>query len=85
MPHVDLYPVSPGGDEKTPVVAATTRDLLPDRRLEPTLCPPLGLHPEPRRARVKGVTSTHHEEVGGLPVISPDFAFAILAIRGRYR
>jgi len=29
------------------------------------LRPPLGLLPEPRRARVTGVSSAHHEEVGG--------------------
>ena len=51
----------------------------------PPLRPPLGLLPAPHRARVKGVSSTHHEEVGGLPVFSPDFAFAKLAIRGQYR
>ena len=57
----------------------------PIGRPQPPLRPPLGLLPEPHRARVKGVTSTHHEEVGGLPVFSPDFAFAKLAIRGQYR
>ena len=31
----------------------------------PPLHPPLGLLPLPRRARVKGVSGTHHEEVGG--------------------
>ena len=51
----------------------------------PPLRPPLGLLPAPHRARVKGFSSTHHEEVGGLPVFSPDFAFAKLAIRGQYR
>jgi hypothetical protein len=67
------------------VVAAAARDLLPDRRLQPPQRPPLGLLPEPRRARVKGVSGAHHGEVGGLPVVSPDIAFAILAIRGHHR
>jgi hypothetical protein len=31
----------------------------------PPPCPPLGLLPEPLRARVTGVSSAHHEEVGG--------------------
>jgi len=46
------------------MVAAATHDLLPDR-LQPLLRPPLGLLPKPRRARVAGVSSAHHEEVGG--------------------
>ena len=48
----------------------------------PPLRLPLGLLPEPHRDRVKGVISTHYEEVGGLLVFSPDFAFTELAIRG---
>jgi hypothetical protein len=35
----------------------------------PPLCPPLGLLPVPHRARVRGVSSAHHEEVGGLLAI----------------
>ncbi len=40
-------------------------DLLPDR-FEQAPRPPLGLLHEPRRARVTGVSSAHHEEVGGI-------------------
>ena len=36
------------------------------------LRPPLGLLPVPHRVRVKGVSSAHHEEVGGLPAASHD-------------
>ena len=67
------------------MVAVVTRDLLRDRRLHPPLRPPLGILPEPRRARVKGVFGAHHGEVGALPVVSTDFAFAILVIRGRHK
>ncbi len=35
----------------------------------PPPCPPLGLLPEPHRARVTGVSSAHHEEVGGASCI----------------
>ena len=49
-------------------------DLLPDRLPQPPLRPPLGLLPQPRRARVKGVSGAHHGEVGELPVDSPDVA-----------
>ena len=53
---------------------------------QPPPCPPLGLLPEPHRARVKGVSSAHHEEVGGHPVAPSDVASSSgLAIRGRYR
>ncbi len=47
------------------MVAVAAHDLLPDR-LQPPPCPPLGLLFEPRRARVTGVSSAHHEEVGGI-------------------
>ena len=46
------------------MVAAAAHDLLPNRRLQPPQRPPLGLMPEPRRARVKGVSGAHHGEVG---------------------
>ena len=46
------------------MVAATVHDLLPDR-LQQLPRPPLGLLPEPRRARVIEVSNAHHEEVGG--------------------
>ena len=39
-------------------------DLLPDG-LQPPPRPPLGFLPEPRRARVLGVSTAHHEEMGG--------------------
>ncbi len=66
-------------------MADVAHDLLPDRRLHPLMCPPFGILPAPRRARVKGVSGARHGEVGGLPVVSPDFAFTIIAIRGRHR
>ena len=47
------------------MVVAAVHDLLPDRLQQPPL-PPLGLLPEPRRARVKGVSSAQNEEVGGI-------------------
>jgi hypothetical protein len=37
----------------------------------PPSCPPLGLVSEPRRARVKGASSAHHEEVKGHMASSP--------------
>ena len=49
--------------KRTPVVATAAHDLLPDR-LQPPPRPPLGLLHEPRRARVKGVSSAHYKEVG---------------------
>ena len=67
------------------MVAVAAGDLLPDRRLQPPQQPPLGLLPAPRRARVKGVSGAHHGEVWGLLVVSLDFVFAILAIRGRHK
>ena len=48
--------------------------------------PPLGLLPSPHRARVTGVSSAHHVEVGGFPAVSSDVAsHSRLAIRGRCR
>ena len=45
--------------------------------------PPLGLLPSPHRARVTGVSSAHHVEVGGFPAVSSDVAsHSRLAIRG---
>ena len=85
-PFLIFYPVRPGGvQENTESGGGGYPICSPIEPPPPPLRPPLGLLPEPRRARVKGVTNTHHEEVGGLPVFSPDFAFAKLAIRGRYR
>ncbi len=40
----------------------------------PPLRPPLGLLPEPHRARVKGVYQRAPRGGGGLPVVSPNFA-----------
>jgi hypothetical protein len=34
-------------------------------RVATTAAPPLGLMHEPRRAKVTGVSTAHHEEVGG--------------------
>ena len=74
LPPVRIHvPVGPGGrnpcgDDGIPISS-------PFGRPPPPLRPPLGLRPEPRRARVMGVTNAHHEEVGeGLPIVSPDFA-----------
>jgi len=51
--------------KRTPVVATAAHDLLPDR-MQPPPRFPLGLLHEPRRARVMGVSSAHHEELEGI-------------------
>ena len=72
------------------VVAVAARDLLPDRWLQPPLRPPLGLQPEPRRARVTGVSSATTRRWGGnwhLPRAVPvplDQDLAADAIMRRY-
>ena len=64
-PFLIFCPVRPGGVYKNTMVVAAVLDLLPDRLQQPPR-PPLGMLPELRRARVRGVSSANHEEVGGI-------------------
>ena len=53
-------------------MVAAAHDLPPRSAVAAATALPLGLLPEPRRARVTEVSSAHHEEVGGLPEAPPD-------------
>ena len=54
----------PGGLKKH-VWRRLRRDLSTDRVVAAG-SPPLGLLPKPRQAKIKEVTSAHHEDVGGI-------------------
>ncbi len=85
LPFLKFYPVRPGGVYENTGGGCRRHDLLPDRLQQPPR-PPLGLLTEPRRARVTGVSSAHHEvEVGGfLQFLRLSWAHSEPTIRGRY-
>ena len=65
LPFMRFCPVRPGGVyENTGGGCSSARS--PPRSVATATAPPPGLLPEPRQARVTGVSSAHHEEVRGI-------------------
>jgi hypothetical protein len=65
-----FLPLKPAGVEKNNR-GGVYGAISPPIALQPPPRPPLDLMHEPRRARVKGVTIAHHEEVGGGILLFP--------------
>jgi hypothetical protein len=60
-----MVPLRPGGIKKNTCDGGCV-PISPPIAPPPAPYPPLGLLPEPHRARVTGVSSSYHEKVGGI-------------------